>query len=128
MKRCVADADVYELCKYGEELAEQELANVYKKSKNMDKGIAFPLCISVNEICGHFSPLKDESMALSAGDVVKIDIGIHIDGFIAMGAHRDSTSYGILRPVPTSLKSMISTNVSSANLALLSPSAKAQST
>ncbi len=53
----------------------------------MDKGIAFPLCISVNEVCGHFSPLKDESVKLQHGDMVKIDIGIHIDGFIAMGAH-----------------------------------------
>jgi len=53
----------------------------------MEKGIAFPLCISVNEICGHFSPLKENSTKMSSGDVVKIDLGIHIDGFIAMGAH-----------------------------------------
>ena len=53
----------------------------------MEKGIAFPLCISVNEVCGHFSPLSDESVKIQAGDVVKIDLGIHIDGFIAMGAH-----------------------------------------
>ena len=83
----MAGADVYELCSMGETLAYTELANVYKKNKSMEKGIAFPLCISVNEICGHYSPMKEESMTLSAGDVVKIDLGIHIDGFIAMGAH-----------------------------------------
>ena len=87
MDKCVAGADVYELCKFGEELAYTELGNVYKKNKTMEKGIAFPLCISVNEVCGHYSPMKDDSTQLSAGDVVKIDIGIHIDGFIAMGAH-----------------------------------------
>ena len=53
----------------------------------MDKGIAFPLCISVNEVCGHFSPLKEESTKLKNGDVVKIDLGVHIDGFITMAAH-----------------------------------------
>ena len=49
--------------------------------------MAFPLCISVNEICGHYSPLQDESTKLKNGDVVKLDLGIHIDGFIAMAAH-----------------------------------------
>ena len=49
--------------------------------------MAFPVCISVNELCGHFSPLQDESTKLAAGDVVKIDLGIHIDGFIAMAGH-----------------------------------------
>jgi len=26
----------------------------------MEKGLAFPVCISLNEICGHYSPLKNE--------------------------------------------------------------------
>jgi len=41
----------------------------------------------VNEICGHFSPLKSEPIALKQGDLVKIDLGVHIDGFIALVAH-----------------------------------------
>lgn len=43
-----------------------------KKTKVTEKGIAFPTCISVNEICGHFSPLKDESRKLADGDVAKM--------------------------------------------------------
>merc|ERR1719434_582743 len=58
-----------------------------KKEKKMEKGIAFPTCISVNEIVGHFSPLKSESSALKNGDLVKIDMACHIDGFIAAAAH-----------------------------------------
>jgi methionine aminopeptidase len=52
------------------------VAKVYnsKKSKVTEKGIAFPTCISVNAICGHFSPLKDESRKLEDGDVVKMYI------------------------------------------------------
>jgi len=55
--------------------------------KKIEKGIAFPTCVSLNEICGHFSPLKSEPANLKDGDLVKIDIGVHIDGFIAMVAH-----------------------------------------
>lgn len=57
-----------------------------KKHKKIEKGIAFPTCISVNNVCGHFSPLKDESYALKNGDIAKIDLGVHIDGYIAQGA------------------------------------------
>merc|ERR1711865_452041 len=53
----------------------------------MGKGVAFPTCISVNEIVGHYSPLKGEGRVLKAGDVAKIDMACHIDGFIAGAAH-----------------------------------------
>jgi len=36
---------------------------------------------------GHFSPFKADTVALQEGDVVKIDLGAHIDGFVATGAH-----------------------------------------
>lgn len=35
-----------------------------KKSKNLERGIAFPTCISVNNIMGHYSPMKDDSTSL----------------------------------------------------------------
>ena len=51
-------------------------------------GIAFPCCISVNNCICHFSPLNSEpDVVLQDGDVVKIDMGAHIDGFIAVVAH-----------------------------------------
>lgn len=55
----------------------------------MDKGIGFPVCISVNEIVGHFSPLISESQdcILKEGDVAKIDLGVHVDGYLTMVAH-----------------------------------------
>merc|ERR1719284_766750 len=58
-----------------------------KKEKKMEKGVAFPTCISVNEIVGHFSPLKGESRQLAVGDVAKVDLACHLDGFIAAAAH-----------------------------------------
>ena len=51
-------------------------------------GIAFPCCISVNNCICHFSPLtNDPDVVLKDGDVVKIDLGAHIDQFIAVTAH-----------------------------------------
>jgi methionine aminopeptidase len=38
----------------------------------MEKGIAFPTCLSPNSLCGHYSPLKSETQKLKEGDVVKM--------------------------------------------------------
>ena len=68
---------------------EEELRKVFnnKKSKKLERGVAFPTCVSVNNIMGHFSPMVDESMALVEGDLAKIDLGCHLDGFVAQAAH-----------------------------------------
>lgn len=44
---------------------------------------AFPVNISVNEIAAHYSPTIDDNKVLQSGDLVKIDMGAHIDGYIA---------------------------------------------
>jgi methionine aminopeptidase len=68
---------------------EEELRKVFnnKKSKKLERGIAFPTCISVNHVMGHYSPMQDESVPLADGDVAKIDLGCHLDGFVAQAAH-----------------------------------------
>ena len=45
--------------------------------------IAFPCNISINEIASHYTPPANDTLTLQKGDVVKIDIGVHIDGYIA---------------------------------------------
>lgn len=84
--KTVAGANIADLCEFGDNEVDAEVAKVYAKKK-LEKGIAFPTCISVNEIAGHFSPLKSEPVTLKDGDLVKIDLGVHIDGFIALAAH-----------------------------------------
>lgn len=44
---------------------------------------AFPCNISVNEVAAHYSPPVDDSAVVNAGDMVKVDIGAHVDGYIA---------------------------------------------
>ena len=43
---------------------------------------AFPCNISINEIASHYTP-QDNLTAFRKGDVVKLDLGAHIEGYIA---------------------------------------------
>uniref|UniRef100_A0A674PK70 Proliferation-associated 2G4, a n=1 Tax=Takifugu rubripes TaxID=31033 RepID=A0A674PK70_TAKRU len=81
-------ASVLGLCEKGDAYIMAETGKVFKKEKEMKKGIAFPTSVSVNNCVCHFSPLKsDPDYTLKDGDLVKIDLGVHIDGFIANVAH-----------------------------------------
>lgn len=85
---CKVGASVKALCQKGDNQMESETGKKYKNEPDMKKGIAFPTCLSVNNCICHFSPSKnDPDYQLKAGDVVKIDLGAHIDGFIAVAAH-----------------------------------------
>lgn len=44
---------------------------------------AFPCNVSVNEIAAHYSPPADDDTRIEEGDLVKVDIGAHLDGYIA---------------------------------------------
>jgi len=86
---CVPDADVSTVCGTIDEYIFEELTKVFsnKKSKKLERGIAFPCCLSVNEVAGHYSPCPDDSTKLNNGDLVKIELGAHIDGYAANAAH-----------------------------------------
>ncbi len=57
------------------------------KGKSIEKGVAFPTCVSLNGTVGHFCPLGDDKTVLVAGDVAKVDLAAHIDGYVAVAAH-----------------------------------------
>jgi methionyl aminopeptidase len=44
---------------------------------------AFPCGIGVNQVAAHFSPQVEDGTVIKEEDVVKVDYGVHIDGFIA---------------------------------------------
>ena len=79
---CTPGVSIHELCLKGDKLIEEGLGQVFTNAA-IEKGIAVPTCISVNNICGYYSPIPEESSVLSQGDLVKIDLGVHIDGYIA---------------------------------------------
>lgn len=66
-------AKIVDLCQLGDDLINERLSKIYNKGKGkVDKGIGFPTCVSVNQIVGHFSPLKDNESTIKANDVVKV--------------------------------------------------------
>jgi methionyl aminopeptidase len=46
-------------------------------------GLAFPVNIALNTIAAHYSPFHDDPLIFKKGDVVKLDVGAHISGYIA---------------------------------------------
>jgi len=86
IKKCVAGVNVHELCEFGDNELIKRFAKTHKNMK--EKGVGFPTCVSVNHVAGHYCPVKAEgSTVLQEGDVVKIDIGGHFDGFCVCMAH-----------------------------------------
>lgn len=85
MIKLAAGKKVSDLCAFGDLLITKQCESIYT-NKKIEKGIAFPTCISVNNCVCHYSPYPEESIVLKAGDVCKIDMGCHIDGFVAVVA------------------------------------------
>ena len=44
---------------------------------------AFPLNVSINNHCAHYTSPWEDELTIKEGDVVKLDCGVHYDGFIA---------------------------------------------
>ncbi len=44
--------------------------------------LAFPINLSINDIAAHYTPYPGDNTSLKEGDVLKIDLGVHIDGWI----------------------------------------------
>jgi len=85
---CKVGSSVRELCILSDQKLSEETGKAFKKDKKLLKGIAFPTCMCVNNVICHYSPLVTEpDTILADGDMVKIDLGAHIDGFIAVVAH-----------------------------------------
>ncbi len=60
---------------------------------------AFPCNISINAEAAHYTPKRNDERKFEKGDIVKLDVGAHIDGYIAdmavtvdLGDHSDLVS------------------------------------
>lgn len=51
--------------------------------KKEGAGPAFPVNISINEVAAHFTPDRDCDLVFKEDDLVKVDIGVHVEGYIA---------------------------------------------
>ena len=44
---------------------------------------AFPVNVSLNDIAAHYTAIPNDPIIVKNTDVLKIDVGVHIDGYIA---------------------------------------------
>ena len=63
---------VYEICQYVEE-------QIVKRGAKC----AFPVNTSINEVAAHYTAEPDDPTTIADGDLVKIDLGAQINGYIA---------------------------------------------
>ncbi len=73
---------------YGKDLL-KENANVLEIANKIEDFIekkggkpGFPVQISINSLAAHYTPIPDDKIILKSGDIVKLDLGVHIDGYI----------------------------------------------
>ena len=93
VKKYQKASEISKKCKeYGKSIAKSGM-NYLEFSKKIENkilelggGIAFPVNISVNDIAAHDIAQIDDTRVFEKGDLVKLDIGVHIDGFIVDSA------------------------------------------
>ncbi|KAK9465185.1 peptidase M24, structural domain-containing protein [Lipomyces arxii] len=79
-------SNVYDICSAGDALIEQETNKIFK---NVDeKGVAAPTTVDINNCVSGYSPIdRDSSYVLNNGDLAKISLGVHIDGYTSLVSH-----------------------------------------
>jgi methionine aminopeptidase len=94
-----AGASVMEICRLTDE---QLITTAGKNFEKVRAGIAFPCCLSVNNVLCYNAPADVESdSTLKDGDLIKIELGAHVDGFptlvgtsIIVGAKKEVPATG----------------------------------
>lgn len=81
INKMVPGVDIFHICEAADKEIVSELSKMFKNIKY--KGIVFPTCISLNNIAGHYRPLTSGECVVKNGDIAKIELGAHIDGFPA---------------------------------------------
>ncbi|MFC1648507.1 type II methionyl aminopeptidase [Nanoarchaeota archaeon] len=91
-KHIEAGKIVSECLKYGAGMIKpgasilEVLDKVEAKIMEMGGYPAFPAQISINNVAAHACPGPESTEACKEGDMIKLDIGVHIDGYIADSA------------------------------------------
>lgn len=80
-----------EACKIAEDSVQvgvnkSNLVNHVEEYITERAGLAFPVNVCVNNEVAHKSPSEDNDESFSENDLVSVDIGVHVDGYVADGA------------------------------------------
>jgi curved DNA binding protein len=87
IKAAVPGAKVFDLCVLGDKFITDATSKIYRQGKKVTKGVGFPTCVSLNNLVGSVSPLAEDQSAVAEGDVVKVDLGVQVDGYVSQVAH-----------------------------------------
>eukprot|EP00331_Platyophrya_macrostoma_P004333 CAMPEP_0176423080 /NCGR_PEP_ID=MMETSP0127-20121128/10083_1 /TAXON_ID=938130 /ORGANISM="Platyophrya macrostoma, Strain WH" /LENGTH=551 /DNA_ID=CAMNT_0017803987 /DNA_START=37 /DNA_END=1692 /DNA_ORIENTATION=+ len=85
--KCVVGANTHTICTFGDDQLYTRTKGIFHKARAADgtkvtRGIAFPCNVSVNHVlCNHSPVTAEEGVTLARGDVVKIHMGLHVDGY-----------------------------------------------
>ncbi|CCH47126.1 hypothetical protein BN7_6737 [Wickerhamomyces ciferrii] len=64
------------------ELIENSVRTFMNESDSKKAGIGFPTGVSLNDCAAHYTPNAGDKTVLKYEDVMKVDYGIHVDGYI----------------------------------------------
>lgn len=67
----MAGTALHQICIIGDSIVNEELAKVYTRGQ-VEKGPAFPTCVSPNNIVAYCSPGPEDSVTAATGDVLKM--------------------------------------------------------
>ncbi|KAJ3357928.1 Proliferation-associated protein 2G4 [Allomyces javanicus] len=86
----VPGASTADLCQHGDDLIVQKCAAAGFKS--VRKGVALPTSVNVNNTVQHYAPVADDDenhpgYVLQENDLVKVELGVHIDGYACTAGH-----------------------------------------
>jgi methionyl aminopeptidase len=84
--------------------------NIEKLIRDKGGEPAFPVNISINDIAAHYTPDINDTLTLKEGDLVKVDIGAHIDGYIgdtAFSVSLGEKSEALIKAAEDALESFI---------------------
>jgi len=56
---------------------------VEKEIKSRGGEPAFPVGIGVNQVTAHYAPGEDDTSVFKESDLIKVDFGVHVDGYVA---------------------------------------------
>ena len=82
--------------------------------KNKGGKPAFPVNLSLNNTAAHYTPEKNDATTMTEKDLLKVDIGIHIDGYISDSAFSlcfDSTHNDLIKASEKALSEAVKISV-----------------
>ncbi|SGZ54777.1 CIC11C00000000421 [Sungouiella intermedia] len=68
------------------DLIENSVRSYTGNDHTLKQGIGFPTGLSVNHVAAHYTPNSSDKLVLKQEDVMKVDIGVHVNGHIVDSA------------------------------------------